>query len=80
MKIFEYLQDLVKQTVGLSLGYGIGTKSVTNAAVNVIPEPPHCGAALELPRGLPGGLLFVQAPGVWESFQVLTPGWNHGIC
>ena len=44
-----------------------------NAAVNVFPDPPHRGAAWGLPRGLPGGLLFVQAPGVWGFSQVLSP-------
>ena len=34
-----------------------------NAVVNVFPDPPHRGAAWGLPQGLPGGLLFVQAPG-----------------
>ena len=42
-----------------------------NAAVNVFPDPPHCGAAWGLPRGLPGGLLFVQTPEVWRFSQVL---------
>ena len=51
-----------------------------NAAVNVFLDPPHRGAAWGLPRGLPGGLLFVQAPGVWGFAQVLSPDWNHGIC
>ena len=41
------------------------------AAVNVFPDPPHRGAAWGLPRGLPGGLLFVQAPGVWGFSQAL---------
>ena len=50
------------------------------AAVNVFPDPPHRGAAWGLPRGLPRGLLFVQAPGVWGFSQVLPPDWNHGIC
>ena len=45
-----------------------------NAAVNVFPDPPHRGAACGLPRGLPGGLLFVQVPGVWGFSQVLSPG------
>ena len=44
---------------------------VTNTAVNVFPDPPHRGAAWGLPRGLPGGLLFVQAPGVWGFSQAL---------
>ena len=43
------------------------------AAVNVSPDPPHRGAAWGLPRGLSGGLLFVQAPGVWGFSQVLAP-------
>ena len=51
-----------------------------NAAVNVFPDPPYRGAAWGLPRGLPVGLLFVQAPGVWGFLQVLSPDWNHGIC
>ena len=51
-----------------------------NAAVNVFPDPPHRGAAWGLPRGLPGGLLFVQDPGVWGFSQGLSPGWNHEIC
>ena len=42
-----------------------------NAAVNVFPDPPHRGAAWGLPRGLPGGLLFVRAPGVWGFSQAL---------
>ena len=46
------------------------------AAVNVFPDPPHRGTAW----GLPGGLLFVQAPGVWGFSQVSSPDWNHGIC
>ena len=50
------------------------------AAVNVFPDPPHRGAGWGLPRGLPGGLLFVQVPGVWGFSQVLSPDWNHGIC
>ena len=40
------------------------------AAVNVSPDPPHRGAAWGLPRGLPGGLLFVQAPGVWPQIGI----------
>ena len=50
-----------------------------NAAVNVFPDSPHRGAAWALPRALPGGLLFVQAPGVWGFSQVLSPGRKHGI-
>ena len=42
-----------------------------NAAVNVFPDPPPRGAAWGLPQGLPGGLLFVPAPEVWEFSQVL---------
>ena len=42
-----------------------------NGAVNVFPEPPHSGAAWGLPRGLTGGLLFAQAPGVWGFSQAL---------
>ena len=51
-----------------------------NAAVNVFPDQPYRGAAWGLPPGLPGGLLFVQAPGVWGVSQVLSPDWNHRIC
>ena len=43
-----------------------------NAAVNVFLDPPHRGAAWGLPRESPGGLLFVQAPGVWGFSQALT--------
>ena len=43
------------------------------AAVNVFPDPPHRGAAWGLPRGSPGGLLFVQAPGVWGVFSSFAP-------
>ena len=46
--------------------------AVANAAVNVFPNPPHRRAAWGLPRGFPGGLLFVQAPGVWGFSQVLS--------
>ena len=35
-----------------------------NAAVNVFLDPPHRGEASGLLWDLPGGLLFVQAPGV----------------
>ena len=44
---------------------------MSNAAVNVFHDPPHRGTAWGLPRGLPGGLLFVQAPGVWGFSQAL---------
>ena len=50
------------------------------AAVNVFLHLPHRGAAWGKPRDLPGGLLFVRAPGVWGFSQVLSPGWNHVIC
>ena len=49
----------------------IALLSYSYAAVNVFPDPPHRGAAWGLPRGLPGGLLFVQAPGVWGFSQAL---------